>query len=108
MDNAIYWLGQKSARDDRILAVHLDSKARTILVTNSGPAIQPHVRPHLFQKFVGAKLGGHHLGLFICRELLTRHGGAIDVVDRETDKRCLCGGSFLIELPAKAVAAKPN
>lgn len=108
IDNAIYWLSQKSARDDRILAVHLDGKARTILVTNSGPGIQPHVRPHLFQKFIGAKLGGRHLGLFICRELLSRHGATIELVDRDTDKHCLCGASFLIELPAKLVSTRAS
>ena len=106
LDNAIYWLGQKSARDDRILVVHLDSEARTILVTNSGPPIQNHIRSRLFQKFAGSKLNGRGLGLFICRELLTRHGATIEVVEREIDSRCLCGASFLIELPAKAVSGK--
>jgi signal transduction histidine kinase len=106
LDNAVYWLGQKSARDDRILVVHLDSEARTILVTNSGPPIQNHIRSRLFQKFAGSKLNGRGLGLFICRELLTRHGAAIEVVEREIDSRCLCGASFLIELPAKAVSGK--
>jgi signal transduction histidine kinase len=46
------------------------------------------------------------LGLFICRELLTRHNATIELVDRETDKRCLCGASFLIGLPTKSTSGK--
>jgi len=99
VDNAVYWLGQKSARDDRILLLHLDSTSRTILVTNNGPPVAPNMRSRLFQKFQTTKFKGHGLGLFICRELLTRHGGNIRLTDSEADKRCLSGGSFLVQLP---------
>jgi hypothetical protein len=106
VDNAVYWLGQKSARDDRILAVHLDSDARTLLVTNNGPPVAPNMRPRLFQKFQTAKFRGRGLGLFICRELLTQRGGNIHLADSEADKRCLAGASFLIELPEAGVRKK--
>jgi signal transduction histidine kinase len=106
VDNAIYWLGQKSARDDRILVFHLDSDSHSILVTNNGPPIAPNVRGRLFQKFQTTKFNGHGLGLFICRELLARHGATIELAEQEADKRCLSGGSFTIELPTKAVNGK--
>jgi signal transduction histidine kinase len=101
IDNAIHWLGEKTARDDRILVLRIDGEARTILVTNNGPPILPHVRPQLFQKFAAGKLKGRGLGLFICRELLRQQGATIDLIERDVDKNCLCGASFLIELPVK-------
>jgi signal transduction histidine kinase len=99
IDNAIYWLGEKTTRDDRILVFHIDGEARTVLITNNGPPIQPHVHPQLFQKFAAGKMKGRGLGLFICRELLRQQGATIDLIERDVNKNCLCGASFLIELP---------
>jgi C4-dicarboxylate-specific signal transduction histidine kinase len=108
LDNAIYWLGQKTARDDRILLIQLDSEARTILVTNNGPPIANNVRSRLFQKFACSKLNGRGLGLFICRQLLAGQGATIDLVEKDGNKNCLGGASFLIELPEKAISKKRN
>lgn len=102
VDNAVYWLAQKSAQDDRILAIHLDEDARTVLVTNNGPPVAANIRGQLFEKFQTSKFKGHGLGLFICRELLIRHGARISLIEHDIDQRCLNGASFLIELPDKA------
>lgn len=102
VDNAIYWLARKSANDDRRLEIHLTPSQRTILFTNNGPPIQPHMRGRLFQKFASAKIEGRGLGLFICHELLTHNGGNIMLVEPDHESRCLEGASFLIEFPQTA------
>ncbi len=107
LDNAVFWLSRKTARDDRKLCVYTDTEERTILVTNNGSAVQPHVRSRIFQKFVTTKHKGHGLGLFISRELLTKYGGSIELVDTDDDPRCLEGACFLIKLP-EAVVKKPK
>src|SRR6266478_3221189 len=91
IDNAIYWLEQKTARDERRLNIYTDPDERTILITNSGPAIQPHVKSRVFRKFVTTKHRGHGLGLFISHELLAKHGANIRLIDREDDPRCFEG-----------------
>lgn len=102
VDNTIYWLARKSASDDRRLEIHLVTSQRTVLFTNNGPPIQPHMRGRLFQKFASAKIEGRGLGLFICHELLTHHGGNIVLVEPEHESRCLEGASFLVEFPQTA------
>lgn len=106
LDNAIYWLARKSAKDDRKLEIHINSGVRTVLFTNNGPALAANMRGRLFQKFQTAKLDGRGLGLFICRELLVRNGGSIRAVEPDEDGRCLDGASFLVELPATAPSKK--
>lgn len=106
IDNAIYWLEQKTARDERRLQISVDGDARTVLVTNTGPPVQPHVKSRLFQKFVTTKHQGHGLGLFICHELLAKHGATISLVDADGDTRCLSGACFLIELPEASLRDK--
>ena len=68
-------------------------------VHNHGPAIAPDVMPTLFQPF---KRGGKKpdpdrsigLGLFIVREIVAAHGGAVDVHSTQSD-----GTTFSVDLP---------
>jgi signal transduction histidine kinase len=106
LDNAIYWLARKSAKDDRRLEVHIDNDNHTLLFTNNGPSLAGNMRGRLFQKFQTAKLDGRGLGLFICRELLVRYGGSIRAVESEEDSRCLDGASFLVDLSQATTGKK--
>ncbi len=66
-------------------------------VTDNGPGIDPAVRDHLFDKFVqGARSGrsGLGLGLYIARQIVSRHGGAI-----WADAAPGGGASFSVRLP---------
>jgi len=72
---------------------HIDVSARAghggtiVSVSDDGPGIAPESRPHVFEKFyrvshpaVGRSPGAG-LGLAICRGLVEKHGGTIEVTD---------------------------
>ena len=51
-------------------------------VRDTGPGIAPEHLPHLFERFYrtpDAPAGGAGLGLYICKEIVTAHGGRIGV-----------------------------
>jgi signal transduction histidine kinase len=64
-----------------------------IVVRDSGPGIAPDVRPQLFEPLFTTKAKGTGLGLTICRQILERHGGTIDLLDDSP------GASFRICIP---------
>lgn len=53
-----------------------------LLVVNDGEAIPPDVERHLFEPFFSTRSRGTGLGLYICRELCSRHGARIDYRQR--------------------------
>jgi signal transduction histidine kinase len=60
---------------------------------DTGPGIPPEAREHIFEPLFSTKAKGTGLGLTICRQIIERHGGSIDLVDRP------CGAAFSIVLP---------
>jgi signal transduction histidine kinase len=75
-----------------------------VVVQNEG-RIAPELLPNLFEPFRGddqtTTSSGLGLGLYITREVVAAHGGAIDVT---SDER---GTAFRIELPRTAPTAEP-
>ena len=75
----------------------------SLAVHNHGPAIPAELLPAIFDPFRGQarrssrSSDGLGLGLFICRELVTAHGGEISV--QSTDE---AGTSFTVRLPRRA------
>jgi PAS domain S-box-containing protein len=71
------------------------------LVTDEGLGIPPREQERIFEKFyrldpnLTRGVGGTGLGLYICRELISRMGGAIRVESAEGT-----GSTFTVELPA--------
>ena len=66
-----------------------------VLVTDTGPGIDPAVLPHVFDRFVKtAGSGGSGLGLAIARSLSEAHGGALDVAGTGSG-----GTTFRLRLP---------
>jgi NtrC-family two-component system sensor histidine kinase KinB len=68
-----------------------------IVVSDSGEGIASNQLALVFQPFVqiGAKRGGAGLGLAICKETVTQHGGEISVASQPRQ-----GTTFTIRLPA--------
>ncbi len=74
-----------------------------IEVADTGPGIDPLILPRIFEPFVtqpaGEKSSGEHegtgLGLAVCKDLVERAGGSIDVLSEPGE-----GATFRIELPA--------
>jgi signal transduction histidine kinase len=48
-----------------------------ITVSDRGRGIPEKLRPHIFERFARGDGGGLGLGLYICHELVLRHGGTI-------------------------------
>jgi signal transduction histidine kinase len=71
-----------------------DQETDTILFRDTGPGIPPEVRENLFEPLVTTRAAGIGLGLTICRQIVERHGGTIDVVDHEGE-----GAMFRVRLP---------
>jgi signal transduction histidine kinase len=77
--------------DDAVLSVH-----------DGGPGIPETVRSRIFERFVRmpGSPTGLGLGLFICRQIVEAHGGAIEVQSEPGH-----GTTFLVRLPRLATVA---
>ena len=73
-----------------------------VLVTDTGPGVDPASRPRLFEPFFTTKdVGkGTGLGLAVCYEIMQRHGGAISL-----DESYPAGARFVVKLPVVAPSA---
>ena len=55
-----------------------------VIVSDDGPGLAPEIRDRLFQPFVTSKSDGMGIGLSICRNIVTAHGGRIRAEDAES------------------------
>jgi len=65
-----------------------------IIVRDTGPGIRGNVRDEIFEPLVTTKAKGTGLGLTICRQIVDRHGGTIELMEDESS-----GAAFQISLP---------
>jgi PAS domain S-box-containing protein len=98
VDNALKY-GTGAVR----LAVVGSDDGVTFTVRDEGPGIPPSEHERIFEKFYRLDpeqrggVGGTGLGLYICRELVSRMGGRIWVTSREGEQ-----STFHVELPPVA------
>jgi len=71
-----------------------DVDGDAIVFRDTGPGVAPEVRDSLFEPLVTTKAKGIGLGLTICRHIVERHGGTIELIDRGKS-----GAAFRIRLP---------
>jgi signal transduction histidine kinase len=80
------------------ITVRKEGRTARLVVTDHGIGIDPEQREHIFDRFTRAvsatHFGGIGLGLYICREIVTAHGGTIRVESRLGE-----GATFIVELP---------
>jgi signal transduction histidine kinase len=78
-------------------SIHLAGDSVEILISDSGPGIPPHVRPHIFDPFYSGREAGRGLGMGLskCWRIIREHGGRIDV-----ESVAGAGAIFKIVLPA--------
>lgn len=65
-----------------------------ITVRDTGPGVKPEHRDRLFEALFTTKAKGTGLGLTICRDVVERHGGSIDLIDEDRP-----GAAFRVRLP---------
>jgi two-component system NtrC family sensor kinase len=65
-----------------------------IRVTDRGAGIDPEHLKTMFEPFVTTKPGGTGLGLYICDDIVKRHGGSLTVHSQPGS-----GTTFTVELP---------
>lgn len=76
--NSEYWLEEGLRRNSKAESVvKLRLKSPHLLVSDSGPGVDPSVEGQLFQPFVTLKPKGRGLGLFIVRQLLDSMGCSV-------------------------------
>jgi signal transduction histidine kinase len=99
LSNSLFWIGQKHRYDVRAglataeadpignIRVTVDTAARRILVTDSGPGIPEDRRDIVFEPFFSTRpqKQGRGLGLYIAREIAEYHGGTLSLGDADED-----------------------
>jgi len=78
INNAIQALAT-SSRSDRLLSIqgrHIDGSVQ-ISVADNGDGISEEVQERLFELLSSTKKSGMGLGLWLCKHIVTRHGGII-------------------------------
>ena len=68
----------------------------SLILSDNGCGVREDIAPFLFQEFFSMKSNGRGLGLYIVRELLSRIGAEILLIENEEDKK-LPGANFLIK-----------
>lgn len=87
-----------NSREINISVRQIDDKVR-VAISDSGPGIEAEKARHIFERYYQAEYGGRQfsglgLGLYICAEIIHKHGGEIGV-DSELGK----GSTFWFTLP---------
>lgn len=83
-----------------VVRIERQAEAALLSVSDKGLGIPTGALPQLFQRFYRAdNVAAHHIsgmgiGLYVVREIVTRHGGTVDVTSTED-----AGSTFTVRLP---------
>jgi signal transduction histidine kinase len=73
-----------------------------IRIKDDGPGIPSNIKDKLFTKFVTGSKSGTGLGLYICKNIIEKHGGRIWANNNvDSDGRETQGSTFTFTLPIK-------
>ena len=72
-----------------------EGEVDVIVVEDDGPGVPDDLRDQVFEPLVTTRPKGTGLGLTICRQIIHRHGGTIELARKDGP-----GAAFLIRLPA--------
>lgn len=81
------------AKSKICIATTVKEKNVEITISNDGPEIKSDEKNHLFDRFYKGSDGNHGIGLAMTKEIVTYHGGQIDVSPNQKNT------SFIITLP---------
>jgi two-component sensor histidine kinase len=78
-----------------------DDNTVLVRITDNGPGIPPNLKDKIFNKFVTGSKSGTGLGLYICKNIIEKHGGKI-WADNNKNK----GANFNFTIPMTAQLSK--
>src|SRR2546422_949860 len=79
-----------------LISAEITDEHALVSVEDSGPGIDPQMMPILFSKFATKSDKGTGLGLYISREIIEGHGGAIWAENADSGNR---GATFSFRIP---------
>ena len=107
LDNAARYAGQEEGAIQVVTAWPPQGRPQ-LLVWSDGAPLDPAVQRHLFEPFFSSESRSSGLGLYICRELCGRHGGAIGYERRTLDGDGPEGNAFVISFAPAAQERLPQ
>ena len=84
-----------SIKTQFVADVSPDNRWLVITVTDNGCGFLPDAVERLFVPFYSTKQGGQGIGLSVCRQIITNHGGTITALNRTGST----GAIFRVQLP---------
>ena len=93
-----------SDTNEIVIETALVNDVVVVTVSDNGPGISPAVQRTLFEPFVTTKGHGSGLGLSICRDIVTDHGGTISVSSSGVAGE---GARFTVTLPLATADSAP-
>ena len=79
----------------------VDGDTITVSIADNGSGIRPELRKKIFEPFFSTKTGkGSGLGLAVCSQIVTAHGGVLRLDDTHDS-----GTRFLVQLPLHRIQA---
>ncbi|SEM55030.1 PAS/PAC sensor hybrid histidine kinase [Stigmatella aurantiaca] len=96
----------KYAADCKVeISMTREGTEAVLIITDTGPGLPEKDIPRLFNRFERAvpmsHYGGLGLGLYVCRQIVTAHGGTISAGNAPKG-----GARFIIRLPMEALASR--
>lgn len=90
---------ENSPKNDRLEACPTEVPGVEITLQDSGPGIDPAMRPHIFDPFFSGREAGRGIGFGLCKcwRIVDLHGGTIAV-----ENSPLGGARFVLQLPCKS------
>jgi two-component system, NtrC family, sensor histidine kinase PilS len=106
LDNALRYAGAQ--RDSITVRTRMNGRQPQLAVFSDGPPIDAGVQQHLFEPFFSSESRSSGLGLYICRELCTRHGATMGYRRvSATSGAAREGNEFFVNFRAHAAVAGP-
>ena len=98
--NALHALADMpSSRRQVVIRSTAHDDSVVVSITDHGPGVRADMMPRLFEPFFSTKSDGLGMGLAICKRIIERHNGTIEIEERGGG-----GAVFIFTLPAAAHA----
>lgn len=90
IQNSIYWLSTVDSERRIDVKVSDEQEGLSVILSDSGPGIQPGTEENIFEPYFSTKPDGIGLGLAIVGEIMAEYDGELSLINDAE----LCGASF--------------